>query len=205
MPKFELPQLPYSKDALAPFLSAEALDYHYGKHHRAYVDNLNKWAAGTEYETLGLEEVVRRAVGTIFNNAAQHWNHSFYWKSLSPQKNQSPAGPLAEAIQESFGSRAGLEKRFAETASGLFGSGWAWLTLDPGDGRLKVEVTPNAGTPLTGTHKPLFTCDVWEHAYYIDYRNSRAKYVEAFWESLNWDFAGKNFAAARTAVAHAKG
>jgi Fe-Mn family superoxide dismutase len=195
MPKFELPSLPYAKDALAPHLSAETFDYHYGKHHQTYVDNLNKVVAGTAEESLDLEALVRKASGPLFNNAAQHWNHSFYWKSLSAEKNQSPSGALAAALDKTFGSRAEFEKQFTAAALGQFGSGWAWLTLDPKDKSLKIETTPNAATPLTTGKIPLFTCDVWEHAYYIDYRNARAKYVEAFWKVLNWRFAAKNFEA----------
>ena len=195
MPKFELPPLPYAKDALAPFLSPETLDFHYGKHHQAYVDNLNKLVAGTPNEKLDLETIVKNATGPLFNNAAQDWNHSFYWKSLSPEKNLSPAGPLAHAIDKTFGSLPEFEKQFTAAAVGLFGSGWAWLTLDPTGKTLKIETTADAATPLTTGHKPLFTCDVWEHAYYIDYRNARAKYLEGFWKVLNWHFAVKNYEA----------
>jgi Fe-Mn family superoxide dismutase len=193
MPKFELPPLPYAQDALAPYISAETLEYHYGKHHQAYVDNLNKLVAGTGNEALGLEAIVKNSTGPLFNNAAQHWNHSFYWNSLSSGKNQSPSGTLAQAIDKTFGSRAGFEKQFTDAAIAEFGSGWVWLTLDPATQNLKIETTADAATPLTGGRKPLFTCDVWEHAYYIDYRNARAKYLEAFWKVLNWHFAGKNF------------
>src|SRR5579859_3653263 len=167
MSKFELPQLPYAKDALAPHISAETLEYHYGKHHQSYVDNLNKLVAGTKNEGLKLETLVKKSAGPLFNNAAQHWNHSFYWNSLSPAKNQSPSGLLAQAIEKTFGSRAGFEKQFTEAATKEFGSGWVWLSANPVDKSLVIEVTADASTPLTGTHKPLFTCDVWEHAYYI--------------------------------------
>jgi superoxide dismutase, Fe-Mn family len=193
MPKFELPKLPYAKDALAPYISAETLEYHHGKHHQSYVDNLNKLVAGTKNEGLELEALVKKSTGPLFNNAAQHWNHSFYWNSLSPEKNQSPSGPLAQAIDKTFGSRAGFEKQFTEAAIKEFGSGWAWLSLNPANKSLVIEITADAVTPLTSKHKPLFTCDVWEHAYYIDYRNARAKYIEAFWKVLNWHFAEKNF------------
>ncbi len=192
MPKFELPQLPYAKDALAPYLSVETFEFHYGKHHQTYVDNLNKLVAGTPDESLGLDALVKKATGPLFNNAAQHWNHSFYWNSLSADKNQSPSGALAQAIDKTFGSRAEFEKQFTAAALGQFGSGWAWLSL-AADKSLKIETTATAATPLTTGTKPLFTCDVWEHAYYIDYRNARAKYVEAFWKVLNWRFAGSNF------------
>jgi Fe-Mn family superoxide dismutase len=193
MPKYELPHLPYSKDALAPYLSVETFEYHYGKHHQTYVDNLNKLIAGTPDEALHLEDLMRKATGPLFNNAAQHYNHSFYWNSLSADKNQSPSGALGQALDKTFGSRAEFEKQFTAAALGQFGSGWAWLSLNPADKSLKIETTANAATPLTAGHIPLFTCDVWEHAYYIDYRNARAKYVEAFWKVLNWHFAGKNF------------
>ena len=193
MPKFELPKLPYAKDALAPYISAETIEYHYGKHHQGYVDNLNKLLLDTDKEALDLEALVKTSSGPLYNNAAQHWNHSFYWKSLSPQKNQSPSTALAKAIDKTFGSRAGFEKQFTDAAMGEFGSGWAWLSLNPIDKSLLIEITPNADTPLNIGHQALFTCDMWEHAYYIDYRNARAKYVEAFWKLLNWDFAGKNF------------
>lgn len=194
MAHFELPALPYAKDALAPYLSAETFDYHYGKHHQTYVDNLNKLVPGTEFEKMDLEAIIRKSSGGLFNNAAQHWNHSFYWNSLSGQKNQSPQGDLAQALDHHFGSRAEFEKQFTAAATGLFGSGWVWLSWSPEEKKLKIETTSNAALPLTGPNKPLFTCDVWEHAYYIDYRNARAKYLDAFWKVLNWDFAGKNFA-----------
>jgi Fe-Mn family superoxide dismutase len=194
MPPFTLPSLPYAKDALAPFLSAETLEFHYGKHHQAYVDNLNKLVAGSEFENQGLEEIVKKSSGGIFNNAAQNWNHTFYWQSLSPEKARSPQGALAEAITKSFGSYAEFEKQFAGAATGHFGSGWAWLTVNSSDKKLKIETTGNAENPLhTATGIPLFTLDLWEHAYYIDYRNARPKYVEGFWKFLNWHFAEKNF------------
>ena len=194
MSQFTLPSLPYAKDALTPFLSAETFDFHYGKHHQTYVDNLNKLIAGTEFENKTLEEIVVKSNGGLFNNTAQNWNHSFYWQSLSAEKNQAPNGKLAQAITDSFGSRAEFEKQFATAAIGHFGSGWAWLTVNPKDKKLKIETTGNAETPLrTGSGVPLFTLDVWEHAYYIDYRNARAKYVEAFWNFLNWHFAEENF------------
>jgi superoxide dismutase, Fe-Mn family len=195
MKKHELPPLPFSKDALVPYLSAETFEYHYGKHHQTYVDNLNKLIPGTEYEDLELADIVKKASGGVFNNAAQHWNHSFYWQSLSAEKNQSPQGDLAKAIEKSFTSRAEFEKQFAAAAVGQFGSGWAWLIAAP-DKSLKILATSNAETPIhLGSGVPLFTCDVWEHAYYIDYRNARAKYLEAFWKVLNWRFAEKNFMA----------
>jgi len=193
MTPFTLPQLPYGKDALSPHISAETLDFHYGKHHQAYVDNLNKLVAGTKYENKDLVEMVKKTSGPLFNNAAQNWNHSFYWKSMSAEKNQSPKGPLAQAIDQSFGSYAEFEKQFSAAAVGLFGSGWAWLVL-LNSKKLKIMTTADAKTPIgTASGTPLFTMDVWEHAYYIDYRNARAKYVEGFWKVLNWNFAGENF------------
>jgi Fe-Mn family superoxide dismutase len=194
MSQFTMPQLPYAKDALSPYLSKETFEFHHGKHPQTYVDNLNKLAIGTEYENMVLAEIVKKATGPIFNNAAQHWNHSFYWESMSAEKNQSPKGKLAQAIDKSFGSQAEFEKQFTAAAVGQFGSGWAWLTVNPADRSLKIEATANAETPIhAGPRVPLFTCDVWEHAYYIDYRNARAKYVESFWKVLNWRFAEKNF------------
>ncbi len=193
MPPFTLPQLPYGKDALSPHISAETLEFHYGKHHQAYVDNLNKLIAGTKYENKDLADIVKNTSGALFNNAAQNWNHTFYWKSMSAEKNQSPKGPLAQAIDQNFGSYAEFEKQFAAAAVGLFGSGWAWLVLLKNK-KLKIVTTADAKTPIgTASGTPLFTMDVWEHAYYIDYRNARAKYVEGFWKVLNWNFAGENF------------
>ncbi len=188
---FELPALPYAKDALAPHISAETIEYHYGKHHKAYVDNLNKLVAGTEYEGKSLEDIIRSATGGIFNNAAQVWNHTFYWNCLSPNGGGEPSGALADAIAKAFGSFADFKEKFSTTAITTFGSGWAWLVKKP-DGSLAVTSTSNAGNPLTDGDKPLLTCDVWEHAYYIDYRNARPKYVEAFWNLVNWEFVASN-------------
>jgi superoxide dismutase, Fe-Mn family len=188
----KLPELPYAKDALAPIISAETLEYHYGKHHKTYVDNLNKLIPGTEFEKMTLEEIIRKAAGGIFNNAAQIWNHTFYWNGLSPVGGGEPAGELAGAISQTFGSFAQFKEKFSTTATTLFGSGWAWLVKNP-DGSLAIEPAGNAGNPLKDNKKPLLTCDVWEHAYYIDYRNARAKYVEAFWKLVNWNFVAKNF------------
>jgi Fe-Mn family superoxide dismutase len=185
---FELPALPYARDALAPHISPETIDYHYGKHHQTYVTNLNNLIAGTEFESMSLEDIIRKSSGGIFNNAAQVWNHTFYWNSLSPKGGGEPAGRLADAITKSFGSFAAFKDEFTKVALGTFGSGWAWLVERP-DGSLGIVSTSNAATPLTGPDRPLLTCDVWEHAYYIDYRNARAKYVEAFWNLVNWDFA----------------
>ena len=191
---FELPQLPYAMDALAPQISKETLEYHYGKHHNAYVTNLNKLTDGKPEAGKSLEELIKTAKGGIFNNAAQVWNHSFYWNCLKPQGGGEPMGALAEAINASFGSFEEFKTLFTSMAVGLFGSGWAWLVKDE-DGTLGVEAMSNAGNPLTNGQTPLLTCDVWEHAYYIDYRNARAKYVETFWNLVNWEFVGKNLAA----------
>jgi len=189
----KLPELPYAKDALAPHISAETIEYHYGKHHAAYVANLNKLIPGTEFENLSLEEIVKKSSGAIFNNAAQVWNHTFYWNCLSPKGGGEPTGALAAAIAAAFGSFAQFKEKFSSTAVGTFGSGWAWLVRDA-DGKLAIESTSNAGCPLTTGKKPLLTCDVWEHAYYIDYRNARPKYVEAFWNLVNWPFVAEQFA-----------
>lgn len=188
----KLPELPYAKDALSPHISAETLEYHYGKHHKTYVDNLNKLIPGTEFENMAVEEIIRKASGSVYNNAAQIWNHTFYWNCLSPKGGGEPTGELAKAITQSFGSFAQFKEKFSATATTLFGSGWAWLVKNP-DGSLAIESSGNAGNPLKDGKKPLLTCDVWEHAYYIDYRNARAKYVEAFWKLVNWEFTAKNY------------
>ena len=186
-----LPDLPFDKSALAPNISAETLEYHYGKHHKTYVDNLNKLIPCTEFEKLSLEDIIKKATGAIFNNAAQTWNHTFYWNSLSPNGGGEPSVELAIAINKNFGSFTQFKDKFTTASTTLFGSGWAWLVKNP-DGSLAVETTSNAGNPLKDGKKPLLTCDVWEHAYYIDYRNARAKYVEAFWKIVNWKFASQN-------------
>jgi superoxide dismutase, Fe-Mn family len=188
-----LPELPYDKNALVPHISAETLEYHYGKHHQTYVTNLNNLIKGTEFENLSLEDIVKKSSGGIFNNAAQIWNHTFYWSSLSPQGGGEPSGALADAINQNFGSFEKFKEALTQTAVTTFGSGWAWLVKNA-DGSLALVSTSNAATPLTTDQKPLLTVDVWEHAYYIDYRNARPKYLEAFWNLVNWDFAAKNFA-----------
>ena len=188
----KLPELPYNGDALAPHISAETIDYHYGKHHKAYVDNLNKLIPGTEFENMSLEEIIQKASGGIFNNAAQIWNHTFYWNCLSPKGSGEPIGELADAIARSFGSLEEFKSKFTNAAVTQFGSGWAWLVQNP-DRSLAIEATGNAENPLKQGKKALLTCDVWEHAYYIDYRNARAKYLEAFWNLVNWDFVAANF------------
>ena len=188
-----LPPLPYAMDALAPHISKETLEFHYGKHHQAYVTNLNNLIKGTEFENATLEEIVKKSTAGIFNNAAQVWNHTFYWNGLKPNGGGTPSGPLADAINKKWGSVDAFKDAFGKSAVGNFGSGWTWL-VKKADGSLDIVNTGNAATPLTGTDKPLLTCDVWEHAYYIDYRNARAKYVETFWNLVNWDFVAKNFA-----------
>jgi len=184
----ELPALPYARDALAPHISAETIDYNYGKHHQTYVTNLNNLIKGTEFENLDLLAIIKKSQGGMFNNAAQIWNHTFYWNSLSPKGGGEPNGKLADAVKKTFGSFAQFKDDFSKTAVGTFGSGWAWL-VQRADGGLGLVSTSNAATPITGSDRPLLTCDVWEHAYYIDYRNARPKYVEAFWNLANWDFA----------------
>ncbi|MDR3492785.1 MAG: Fe-Mn family superoxide dismutase [Gammaproteobacteria bacterium] len=187
-----LPPLPYAMDALQPIISKETLEYHYGKHHQAYVNNLNKLIPGTEFENLSLEETIMKSSGGIFNNAAQIWNHTFYWNCMTPKSHGRPNGKLADAITEKFGSLEEFQKLFNEKAIATFGSGWAWLVKNT-DGSLEIISTSNAGTPMKEGKKALLTCDVWEHAYYIDYRNARPTYVEKFWGLVNWDFVADNF------------
>ena len=191
---FELPPLPYAKNALVPYISEETIEFHYGKHHQTYVTNLNNLVVGTEFENASLEEVVLKSSGGLFNNAAQIWNHTFYWNSLTPSGAGKPSGALAEAIDATFGSFDKFKEEFTKCAVTTFGSGWAWLVKNA-DGSLALVSTSNAGCPLTAGQTPLLTCDVWEHAYYIDFRNLRPKYLEAFWVLANWDFASANFAA----------
>lgn len=188
---FTLPPLPYALDALAPTISQETLEFHYGKHHQTYVTNLNNLVAGTEFESASLEDVVKKSSGGVFNNAAQIWNHTFYWNSLSPNGGGEPTGKLLEGIKAKWGSVDAFKEAFNKSAAGNFGSGWTWLVKKP-DGSLDIVNTSNAATPLTTDDVPLLTCDVWEHAYYIDYRNARPKYLESFWGIVNWDFAAKN-------------
>jgi Fe-Mn family superoxide dismutase len=191
---FELPALPYAKDALAPHISAETSEFHYGKHHQTYVTNLNNLVPGTEFEGLSLEEIVKKSSGGVFNNAAQIWNHTFYWNSLSPNGGGEPTGGLANAIERTFGSFDKFKEEFTKCAVTTFGSGWAWLVKND-KGGLELVSTSNAGCPLTAGQTPLLTCDVWEHAYYIDFRNLRPKYLEAFWALVNWEFASANYEA----------
>ncbi len=187
-----LPQLPYAKDALAPHISQETLEYHHGKHHQTYVTNLNNLIKGTEFENASLEEIVKKSSGGVYNNAAQHWNHSFYWNCLTPNKTE-PTGKLLEAINAKWGSFDKFKEEFNKSAAGNFGSGWTWL-VKKADGSVDIVNTGAAGTPLTTEDKALLTCDVWEHAYYIDYRNSRPNYLAGFWAVANWDFVAQNFA-----------
>ncbi|QQU53248.1 superoxide dismutase [Fe] [Serratia liquefaciens] len=190
---FELPALPYEKNALEPHISAETLEYHYGKHHNAYVVNLNNLLKGSEFEGLSLEAIIKASSGGIFNNAAQVWNHTFYWHCLSPQGGGEPQGKLAAAINQAFGSFTAFREQFSDAAVKNFGAGWTWLVKKP-DGSLAIVNTSNAATPLTGEDKPLLTVDVWEHAYYIDYRNARPDYLENFWALVNWAFVEENLA-----------
>jgi len=190
---FTLPPLPYEMNALEPHISKETLEYHYGKHHQTYVTNLNNLIAGTEFESASLEDIVRKSSGGLFNNAAQVWNHTFYWNGLSPNGGGQPEGALADAINAKWGSFDAFKEEFNKQAAGNFGSGWTWL-VKKGDGSVDIVNTGNAATPLTTTDIPLLTCDVWEHAYYIDYRNARPKYLESFWNLVNWQFAAQNFA-----------
>ena len=190
---FELPPLPYAMDALAPHISQETLEYHYGKHHQTYVTNLNNLTEGTDDANASLEEIILKAEGGLFNNAAQVWNHTFYWNSLKPAGGGAPTGALVDAINAKWGSFDKFKEEYTKSCVGNFGSGWTWL-VKKADGSVDIVNTSNAGSPLTGTDKPLLTCDVWEHAYYIDYRNARPKYVETFWTLANWDFAAQNFA-----------
>ena len=189
---FAMPALPYAKDALAPHISAETIDYHYGKHLQTYVNNLNGLVGGTEFEHAGLEEIVRKASGPIFNNAAQMWNHTLYFLQLSPTPQTRPTGKLAGAIDRDFGSFEKFVEQFTKSALGLFGSGWTWLAADE-KGKLGIVNSPNAGNPLAYGKQPLMVVDVWEHAYYIDHRNARAASIEAFWKILDWKIAETRF------------
>ena len=189
----KLPELPYAKDALAPTISAETLEYHYGKHHQTYVTNLNKLIEGTNFANASLEEIIKKSEGGLFNNAAQVWNHTFYWNCLSPNGGGKPTGALADAINSTFGSFDAFKEKFSTSAATNFGSGWTWLVKNS-DGSIAIVNTGNAGCPLTAGQTPLLTVDVWEHAYYIDYRNARPKYLEAIWSIINWDFVAQNYA-----------
>lgn len=189
----EQPPLPYPKNALAPYVSEETLEYHYGKHHKAYVDKLNSLIPGTEFEDLALEEIIKKASpGAVFNNAGQVWNHTFYWNCMAPNAGGEPTGKLADAINKAFGSFKDFKEKFSTAGVGNFGSGWTWLVKNA-DGGLEIVNTSNAGTPMTSGQTALLTADVWEHAYYIDYRNARAKYLDEFWNVVNWNFVAQQF------------
>jgi Fe-Mn family superoxide dismutase len=190
----KLPELPYSRDSLAPHISAETLDFHYGKHHQAYVTNLNNLIKGNEFESLSLEDIVKKApAGGVFNNAAQVWNHTFYFHGMAPKAGGEPSGALAAAINAAFGSFAAFQEKFNASAVGNFGSGWTWLVKNAAGG-VEIVNTSNADTPLRTANKPLLTVDVWEHAYYVDRRNARAAYVQAWWNLVDWNVAAKLFA-----------
>ena len=186
----ELPALPYAMDALEPVISKETLEFHYGKHHQAYVTKLNDAIKGTDLENVDLEEIVKTSEGGIFNNAAQVWNHTFYWNCMAPNAGGEPTGKIAEAINESFGTFEAFKEQFSQAAATLFGSGWAWLVKNK-EGKLEITQEVNAGNPMTSGLKPLLTCDVWEHAYYVDYRNARPTYIESFWKLVNWEFVNQ--------------
>ena len=193
---FTLPDLPYPKDALSPTISPETIDYHYGKHHQAYVNNLNGLIPGTKYESMSLEAIIAASQGQtsekkVFNNAAQVWNHTFYWNSLAPKAGGDPTGKIKDAIDKSFGSFGDFKTKFSDASAAVFGSGWAWL-VKASDGSLAIETTSNADTPMASGKTCLLTIDVWEHAYYIDFRNARPKYIAEYWKLVNWNFANKN-------------
>ena len=190
--KFELPQLPYAADALEPVISAKTIEFHYGKHHQAYVTNLNNLVPGTKFENADLETIVRESDGPIFNNAAQIWNHTFYFNSFSPNGGGAPEGALADAINAAFGSFEDFKKEFTAAGVTLFGAGWAWLVLNK-DGKLEIVKEPNAGNPMTKGLKPILTFDVWEHAYYIDYQNRRPDHLSALWNKIDWKVVGARF------------
>ncbi|MCF8059343.1 MAG: superoxide dismutase [Fe] [Bacteriovoracaceae bacterium] len=189
----KLPALPYSNDALAPHISAETIQYHYGKHHNAYVTKLNDGIKGTEFAEMSLEDIVMKSSGGLFNNAAQVWNHTFYWNSLAPNAGGAPTGAVSDAINAKWGSFEKFKEEFNAKAAGNFGSGWTWLVKD-NSGKLDILNTDDADTAMKHGMTAVLTCDVWEHAYYIDYRNARPTYLEAFWKLVNWDFANKNMA-----------
>lgn len=187
---YELPALPYELDALEPFISKETLEYHYGKHHATYVNKLNKLVPGTKFENSGLEEIIKRAEGGIFNNGAQVWNHTFYWNCMSPEGSREPSGALLNAIKNDFGSFEDFKDKFSKAAATLFGAGWAWLVKTP-QGKLEILQESNADNPLRFGLDPIMTCDVWEHAYYIDKRNRRPAYINDFWKVVDWETVGK--------------
>ncbi len=189
---FELPKLPYAHDALAPVISEETVKYHYGKHHQTYINNLNNLIKGTEFENADLDTIVKKSSGAIFNNAAQTWNHNFYFLSLTPNKGTKPSAELLKAIEERFGSFDEFKAEFDKAAATVFGSGWAWL-VKTADGKVDIVKESNAGNPLTSGLTPLLTVDVWEHAYYIDYQNRRPEYLAALWDLVDWDVVSSRF------------
>jgi len=189
---YELPKLPFKLNALEPYISKKTLEFHYGKHHQAYVNNLNKLTRGTKFENKTLKDIIKEAEGGIYNNGAQVWNHTFYFESFSSEGGGEPAGELMEAINKSFGSFSEFKEKFTNAAATLFGSGWAWLVMN-NKGKLKIIQESNAGNPIRNELKPILTCDVWEHAYYLDYQNKRPDYIEAFWNLINWDIIGKRY------------
>ncbi len=189
----ELPALPYAIDALAPHISQETLEFHHGKHHATYVTKLNAAIPGTEFENMSLEDIIKKSSGPVFNNAAQIWNHTFYWNCLSPNGGGEPTGAVADAINKAFGSFSEFQAKFDDKAVNNFGSSWTWLVKNA-DGSLEIVNTSNAGTPMTSGQTALLTVDLWEHAYYIDFRNARPAYLSAFWKLINWDFVAKNLA-----------
>lgn len=187
-----LPPLPYAFDALEPHISRETMEFHHGKHHKAYVDKLNDLVRGKQFENMPLEEIIRRADGTIFNNAAQHWNHSFFWNCMAPNASRTPNERIGRAIEASFGSFDAFKEKFSTAAANLFGSGWTWL-VKRDDGMLAIEPLNDADTPIRRGQRAILTLDVWEHAYYIDYRNRRPDFIKAFWNVVNWDFVAQNY------------
>jgi Fe-Mn family superoxide dismutase len=189
---FELPKLPYAPEALEPVISARTIEFHYGKHHQAYVNNLNNLIKGGEFENATLEEIILRSSGGIFNNAAQVWNHTFYWNCLSPKGGGEPQGKLREAIDKEFGSFQSFQEKFSQAAATQFGSGWAWLVMST-EGKLQIMQESNAGNPMKNGHVPLLTIDVWEHAYYLDYQNRRPDYIAAFWKLVDWNAVADRF------------
>lgn len=192
MAKFNLPELPFAKNALEPHISERTLEFHYGKHHQTYVKTLNTLIEGTEFENKTLEEIIKSSDGGIFNNAAQVWNHTFYWNCLAPNHKPAPEGSLKKAIEEAFGSFENFKEEFTKKSVGLFGSGWCWLVKDSA-GKLSIVQQSNAGNPMTKGLTPIMVCDVWEHAYYLDKQNARPKYMESYWELVNWDFIEKQY------------
>ncbi|MFT6028890.1 MAG: Fe-Mn family superoxide dismutase [Oleiphilaceae bacterium] len=189
----ELPALPYAIDALAPHISKETLEFHHGKHHATYVTKLNAATPGTEFEKMSLEDIIKNSSGPVFNNSAQIWNHTFYWNCLSPNGGGEPTGAVADAINKAFGSFSDFQAKFDDKAVNNFGSSWTWLVKNA-DGSLEIVNTSNAGTPMTSDQTALLTVDLWEHAYYIDFRNARPAYLSAFWKLVNWEFVAKNLA-----------